>query len=83
MNVIKLTLTLNEDIMTRAKNYARQKKMTLSQLIEFYLSSLNPSSKKKDQELASLTKELANILPPVRLKEHKKILTDTLIEKYL
>lgn len=36
----KLTLKLNEDVIVRAKEYASNKKLSLSRLIENYLDSL-------------------------------------------
>ena len=37
----KLTLKLNEDIIEKAKEYAKAKKISLSELIENYLQKLS------------------------------------------
>lgn len=43
----KLTLKLDEDVIERAKNYASNKKLSLSRLIENYLDSLTRDTEDK------------------------------------
>lgn len=43
----KLTLTINDDVIRAAKNYARIKEKSLSSLVENYLKSLATTVEKK------------------------------------
>ncbi len=47
----KLTLKLDEKVITRAKRYASRQKVSLSRLIENYLQVLTSRSKKEDEEI--------------------------------
>lgn len=44
----KLTLKLNQEVIEKAKKYASQKQLSLSRLIENYLSSLTKELKNED-----------------------------------
>lgn len=56
----KLTLKLDSFVIEQAKSYAKEKKLSLSQLIEGYLSLL--TSSKKEAEITPLVKSLSGIL---------------------
>ena len=57
----KLTLKLNQEVIEKAKQYASDKKLSLSRLIENYLNSLtSDKSKKNDLEISSFVKSLTN-----------------------
>lgn len=58
----KLTLSLNKDIIESAKDYAKNRKVSLSQLIENYLNSL---TKKEDKitKVSPLVESLTGIIP--------------------
>ncbi|MCX6327314.1 MAG: DUF6364 family protein [Bacteroidia bacterium] len=44
----KLTIKFDDDVITRAKRYAKHRKKSLSRMIESYLDSVTkPNSKKK------------------------------------
>ncbi len=45
---VKLTLKLNQEIIERAKQYARENNVSLSKLIEGYLSGLTDSGDSKN-----------------------------------
>ncbi|MBA3985982.1 MAG: hypothetical protein H0X63_05285 [Flavobacteriales bacterium] len=55
----KLTLKLNQEIIEKAKQYASNKKMSLSRLVEAYLNSLTSSNESKDFEISPFVKSIA------------------------
>lgn len=61
----KLTLTVEESIIKKAKSYAKQTGRSLSELIENYLKSLTEESVDKSQ----LSSKLKNIVGSVKLPE--------------
>lgn len=80
----KLTLTIEQSIIERAKKYARKKGRSLSDLIENYLKALTT------EETATIKQELSPTLKSLRgsFKEpkdfnYKKEVSDRLAEKYL
>lgn len=80
----KLTLKLNERVIKRAKNYASDKNISLSRLIENYLDSLT-DSKKDDFEISPFVKSISSGKSlPVDFDEKKwrEEHTDSLDEKY-
>lgn len=80
----KLTLKLDENIITRAKKYAADKKLSLSRLIEMYLDSLT-NDVQNDFEISAFVKSIANGKQiPNDIKEHtlKSDRIDYLDEKY-
>lgn len=57
----KLTLKLNESVIDRAKKYASQKKISLSNLIENYLDSITNEEKKSDDiEISPYVKSISS-----------------------
>lgn len=54
----KLTLTIEEEIIKRAKEYSKQKGRSLSELIENYLQFITASEKKINVELTPKIKKL-------------------------
>lgn len=55
----KLTLKLSESVIQKAKNYASNKKISLSKLIENYLDSLS-SGKEDDFEISPFVKSISS-----------------------
>ncbi len=78
----KLTLNIDNDIISKAKEYAYLKKVSLSKLIEEYLKSLILKKDKEKVKLSPITKELTQIIKKRPTKEYKEILADALLEKY-
>lgn len=78
----KLTLRLNDDVIERAKNYARSHKMSLSKMIESYLDSI---TKQKEEEkkiaITPLVKSLSGVIN-LPVDYDKKEYRDYLEEKY-
>jgi len=77
----KLTLKLNEDIIEKAKEYAKVKKTSLSDLIENYLQKLT-SDKKSDKTITPLVKSLSGIITLPKGYNEKKDYTEYLTNKY-
>jgi hypothetical protein len=78
----KLTIKLDDDVITRAKIYAKRRKTSLSRMIESYLDSVTkPES--KGIEITPLVKSLSGVITLTDNYDYKKDRTDYLIKKYL
>jgi len=58
----KLTLNLNKEIIEEAKTYAKSHRVSLSKLIENYLSSITRQSKNQSS-VSPLVESLTGIIP--------------------
>ncbi len=57
----KLTLKLNQEVIEKAKQYASDKKLSLSRLIENYLKSLtSDKSNRNELEISPFVKSLTD-----------------------
>lgn len=81
----KLTLSIDQEIIEQAKQYAKLQGRSLSNIIEEYLKSISAnSSKNKKQELSKLVKELkGSIKLSKNMKSYDELLEDALVEKYM
>lgn len=80
----KLTLTIEQSVIEKAKKYARKKERSLSDLIENYLKALTKDEDSKlENELSSNLKSLKGSFKMPTDFDYKKELTDRLSEKYL
>ena len=81
----KLTLTIEQSVIEKAKKYARNKERSLSDLIENYLKALtnNEIIEKEETELTSTIKSLRGSFKMPKDFDYKKELTNRLTEKYL
>ncbi len=77
----KLTLSLNERVIEQAKIYAQDHKISLSRLIESYLSSLI-DNKSEDIKITPLVESLIGVVDIPQDLDYKKDYTDYLLEKY-
>ncbi len=77
----KLTLKLNEEIIEKAKEYAKSKKTSLSVLIENYLQKLT-NNKKSKNTITPLVKSLSGVISLPEDYNDKKDYTDYLTDKY-
>ncbi|WP_034917144.1 DUF6364 family protein [Gillisia sp. CAL575] len=78
----KLTLKLNQEIIERAKEYASDKKMSLSRIVESYLQSLTMDKKDLDFPISPFVRSLATGTKiPIDL-DYRKEYSDQLLEKY-
>jgi predicted CopG family antitoxin len=79
----KLTLTIQKDIIERAKSYAKDKNRSLSDLIENYLKSLTDKDEQRDeQELDPIVQSLKGSFKMPKDMDYKKELRERLEKKY-
>lgn len=80
----KLTLTIEQKIIQRAKEYAKDKNRSLSDIIENYLKILTKEEKDKDlKKLNPIVKSLKGSFKMPKNMDYKKELRNRLEEKYL
>jgi hypothetical protein len=81
----KLTLSIDQNVIENAKKYAKNQKRSVSRLVEEYLSSISSSANKKIEynTLGPITKELVGIIKVNKHTDHKDVLIDALMEKYI
>jgi len=80
----KLTLTIEQEIIERAKKYAKEKNRSLSDIIENYLKVLTKSERKqKAEKLNPIVKSLKGSFKMPDNMDYKKELRNRLEEKYL
>ena len=77
----KLTLVADKEIIEKAKQYAKSQKLSLSRLVESYLSSL-VSTKSEESEISPLVKSLSGVINLKNDFDIKEGYTDFLLEKY-
>lgn len=77
----KLTLSVDKDIIEKAKQYAKMHQVSLSHIIETYLSLLI-RQKKGETELTPLVESLSGVIKLESDYDYKKEYTDFLVEKY-
>lgn len=77
----KLTLKLDEHIIAKAKEFAHNRKTSLSKLIENYLQNLT-QAENKEAEITPLVKSLAGIIELPVDYDSKKDYADYLANKY-
>jgi hypothetical protein len=78
---VKLTLRLNDQVIERAKTYAKNHQVSLSKMVETYLDHI---TKDKDQKTA-ITPFVESLSGVIRLPEdfdYKKAKQEYLAEKY-
>ena len=79
----KLTLTIDQSVIERAKKYARKKERSLSDLIENYLKALTTEEISKQDELSPTVKSLKGSFKMPKDFDYKKELSERVTEKYL
>ncbi|HLO45431.1 MAG TPA: DUF6364 family protein [Leadbetterella sp.] len=77
----KLTLVADKEIIEKAKQYAKSQKISLSRLIESYLSSL-VTKRSEEIEISPLVKSLSGVISLENDFDVKENYTDFLLEKY-
>ncbi|MCO5262934.1 MAG: DUF6364 family protein [Lentimicrobium sp.] len=79
----KLTLRLNDNVIERAKNYARRHKISLSKMIESYLDSI--TKQKEDEKkipITPLVDSLSGVIDLPADYDYKRNYRDYLENKY-
>ncbi|MFN3444182.1 MAG: DUF6364 family protein [Bacteroidia bacterium] len=80
----KLTLKLNQEVIEKAKAYAKSNQTSLSVLVENYLQTLTlgAKDKKSRRKITPLVKSLSGIINLPADYDHKKDYSDYLVNKY-
>lgn len=78
----KLTIKLDDAVITRAKRYAKNRKTSLSKMIESYLAAVTEPDSKKIK-ITPLVKSLSGVVKFPTDYDYKKDYTDYLTKKYL
>lgn len=80
----KLTLSIEEQVIESAKEYAKKQGRSLSNIVEEYLKSIGKQKGiNMKSELHPLVEELCGSVKIPKDKSYDEILSDALIEKYL
>jgi len=79
----KLTLTIEESIIDKAKKYANAKGKSLSSIIENYLKAITKEETANDVKLTPIVKSLKGSFRAPKNFNYKKELSKRLTEKYL
>lgn len=79
----KLTLTIDQSIIKRAKKYAKQKGHSLSDIIENYLKAVTKAEAKTDINITPITKSLRGSFKAPAAFDYKSELSKGLSKKYL
>ena len=58
----KLTLNLNQDLIKKAKSYAKKNQVSLDELVEDYLYSLMKTNPKKVTKISPLVESLTGVI---------------------
>lgn len=78
----KLTLKLDQEIIEKAKQYASEKKISLSRIIENFLNSLTSEKTKDDLQISPFVKSLSSGIKIPADYDYKKDRADYLEQKY-
>jgi hypothetical protein len=77
----KLTLSVEEDVVEKAKQIAEANKTSVSAMFSQFVQSL-ASNRPRKSEIGPLTRKLTGVAKLPAGKDYKDVLTDALIEKY-
>lgn len=77
----KLTLTIEEAVVVRAKQYAKMQGRSLSDLIENYLKAIT-QAEAKTSRTTPITDALRGSIKDPGVKDYKSLLTEELEKKY-
>lgn len=78
----KLTLRLSDNVIERAKIYARNHKISLSKMIESYLDSITTQKEEEKTSITPLVESLSGVIDLPSDFDYKKEYRDHLVEKY-
>ncbi len=76
----KLTLKLNNGVIEQAKKYAKENNISLSRMIENYLTVIT-ENRSEEMEISPLVKSLTGVIK-LENKDYDKDYTDFLSQKY-
>lgn len=79
----KLTLTIEKEVIETAKEYAKEKGQSLSEMVENYFKLVTVSRRKiEKKQLSPKVRKLRGILKNDEDLNYKEILTEELSKKY-
>jgi len=79
----KLTLTIEKEIIEVAKEYAKEKGQSLSEIVENYFKLVTVNRREiKPEQLSLRIQRLRGIIKTNEKLNHKQILTEELSKKY-
>lgn len=79
----KLTLTIDDSVIEKAKKYAKNKEKSLSSIVENYLKILVKEQSENKMELTPIVKSLKGTFHTNTPIDYKTALAKKLAEKYL
>lgn len=79
----KLTLTIEQSIIEKAKKYASGKGRSLSNIVENYLKAITKEDNIESTDLTPIVKSLKGTFKAPKNIDYKKELSKRLTEKYL
>lgn len=79
-----MTLRIREDVIVRAKKYARSQRTSLSKMIEAYFESITKQSETANdkQTITPLVESLIGVMDLPAEYDHKKDYREYIINKY-
>ena len=79
----KLTLTIEKEVIEIAKEYAKEKGQSLSEMVENYFKFVTVNrAKMKEKQLSPKVRKLRGIIKTDSSFDYKQILTEELSKKY-
>ena len=78
----KLTLTLDDKVIRRAKRYAKAKGRSVSELVESYFKSITATDSNPSEELTSSVKSLLGSFKAPKDFDYKQVLQEEKRRKY-
>ncbi len=79
----KLTLTLDNEVILSAKEYAKKNGISLSKMVELYFKGIKRDVSSENSPLPPITKELSGYAKINTSKSDKELLAAALENKYL
>lgn len=79
----KLTLTIDNSIIEKAKKYAKKRGRSLSDIVENYLKIITKEEQKSEIEISPITKSLRGSFKATGKYDYKRELSKELSKKYL
>lgn len=79
----KLTLVIEQEIIQKAKDYAKQKNRSLSKIIENYLKSLTNEETEKQTKISPLVKSLRGSFKLPKDFDYKEEIRKEIEKKHL
>lgn len=79
----KLTLTIEKEVIEIAKEYAKEKGQSLSEMVENYFKFLTMNRRKmEEKQLSPRVRKLRGVIKTESDLDYKQILTEELSKKY-